>query len=186
VSANPRKRGRLSLAKILNRTELDIQKRLYWTIGTRRAVSMPNVYVFDSNESDFVTVTKAGYIDEYEIKVTRSDLFADRKKHRHISYQHLSRWRWRTEGKITWLYGQRAQYPNRFWYVVPERLVREDEVPLFAGLMFVSETGRVFEVKKAPKLHGSKAAESIIQKIVASGYHRYLRNWANGSGSAFD
>lgn len=162
----------------MNSTELEIQKRLYWRLGEKREYAMPNVYVFE-NESDFLTVTRAGYIDEYEVKISRSDFRADFKKRRHINYQTLTPWRWYTRGDVTWLYGRNVQYPNRFWYAVPEDLVTPDEVPEYAGLIYVTDKGMAVEAKKAPKLHGNKASDATMNKVLRAGYFRYIDGWRN-------
>ena len=41
----------------------------------------PNVFVYEW-ESDFVSVTRAGIIHEYEVKISHSDFMLDAKKYR--------------------------------------------------------------------------------------------------------
>ena len=41
---------------------------------------IPNCYTAHDNEADFFAVRKSGFCDEFEIKVSRSDLLNDKKK----------------------------------------------------------------------------------------------------------
>lgn len=172
-------------------TEAGIQRLMYNRFGHQRAYCMPNVYVF-ANESDLLTVTKAGYTDEYEIKLSRSDFMADKRKHRYESYHHVSPWhglqysRRQDDGTQLHWTGIRPRkiennFPNRFWYVVPEGLVTADEVPAYAGLMYITQAGQMMQfckkIKNAPKLHGKKAGPRILDRINKSAYFRYTNHW---------
>lgn len=159
-----------------NETEIDIQRRVYWVIGTRREYCIANIYVYGRNESDLLTVTKAGYVDEIEVKVTRSDFHKDKSKHRHEAYLTLPAWRYTEQGPVCWLHGL-AHYPNRFWYAVPENLVTPEEVPEYAGLYYVTDDGRVYAVKKAPQLHEAKAGPFVVRKILRAAYFRHIETW---------
>jgi len=60
-------------------TEAIIQKDLYFSIGYQRLIAVPNTEHWEGNgECDLLTVTRAMYTDEYEIKLNRSDFLADR------------------------------------------------------------------------------------------------------------
>ena len=71
--------------------------------------------------------------------------------------------------------------PNYFYYVVPEGLVTEDEVPEYAGLIYVYATvignGKIYyqfqEIKAAPRLHGNKIDE-INLKLIDKFYYNYI------------
>lgn len=139
--------------------ERGIQKRLYWNIGHGRAYAMVNVHVF-CNESDFLTVTKNGYVDEYEIKISRSDFLRDFGKSRHISYKDPSQY-------------PESRFPNRFWFVVPDGLMSIDETPDYAGLIYCHDNGATPVVKPAPMLHRNKDGEFVTEKLLVSAYHRF-------------
>lgn len=51
--------------------------------------------------------------------------------------------------------------PNQFYYVVPNGLIKESEVPLYAGLMYCSDNG-IDVIRKAPYLHKRKMDLRII------------------------
>ena len=176
-------------------TEAWIQSRLYWRWGVGRAVSMPNVFVYGGNESDFLTITKAGYVDEYEIKLSRSDFNADKRKARHESY--LWRSPWRSWGGVWYpgahggerikythvrLEGLAPQYPNRFWYVAPAGLLTLEDLPKFAGLVeYHHQRNTLAVVHKAPKLHGERAPASIKSAMLRAAYFRYSERWARSA-----
>lgn len=73
------------------------------------------------------------YLTAIEIKVTRSDFKADTE-----------------EKRAPWRY-----YTNKFVYAVPEGLVAPDEVPDYAGLWYVDESG----IGPSPWQHGVTVAK---------------------------
>lgn len=101
-----------------------------------------NLYVFGW-ESDLLFLSKSGVWTEIEIKVSRSDFLADLKK---------------VEKHSVLADKQNHMKPNRFFYAVPEGLVLQDEVPDYAGLLWVMNSGCHFTVaiKPAPSLHNHK------------------------------
>ena len=61
-------------------TEREIQAALYCDIVNRgHRYIVPNSGVFGW-EADMISCTRAGYINEWEIKISRSDFLADMKK----------------------------------------------------------------------------------------------------------
>ena len=174
-------------------TETDIQRLLYWQhlIHRSRDVGMPNVFVYGGNESDYLTITKAGFVDEYEIKISRADFLADKRKDRHERYQVITPWRWDSGSVHEYVGGERMrwpytylrqstladQYPNRFWYVVPDGLVGPDDLPSYAGLTYVKDDNRCTDIVKAPQLHKEKAPNRVRAKVMAAAYHRFNNFW---------
>ena len=157
-------------------TEGTLQAALFYRWGMGREFSMPN-YTYFCNESDFLTVTKNGYVDEYEIKISRSDYRADQKKERWELYKtrpHLRR-------GTTFSYSQYPhttvfyrRYPNRFWYVTPEGLITPDELPEYAGLITRNERDILTIERQAPKLHANKAPPGLIIDMRARAANRYI------------
>lgn len=107
-----------------------------------------------------ISVTKAGLIVEYEIKISRSDFRADFKKIRH---------------RI--LDSRKINEPHRgaayFYYAVPRDLVRTTEVPDHAGLIYCDPVFQI--VKQAPRLHSNKITDHQRQWLERSLLHRYWR-----------
>lgn len=127
---------------------------------------VPNVYVFKADwESDFFVQKENGYCYEFEIKITRSDFFADfKKKTKHDILQ---------TGTHTVYSGIREHKyrPNKLFYVVPINLIKVEEVPKYAGLMYV-EDYTVITVKEAPFIHKEKL--KFEDKLCHKFYHYWL------------
>lgn len=121
-------------------TEKDIQEKLRFFFSQPR-YKLDNLYVFGW-ESDCLLLTKSGYWYEFEIKISRSDFKNDFKnkeeKHRILE----------SKGETT--------KPNYFYYIVPEGLIEVEEVPPYAGLIYVTPNGFRNIVKAAPALHKVK------------------------------
>jgi len=178
-------------------SERRIQDQLYrylWQKGHHEI--SPNVYLYEW-ESDMVSLTKAGYLHEYEIKISRSDFLADKKKvEKHSGVQHG--WRLLTDyEKLQYdhqkqnEFFQKAGYfkhltseghhrldrPNYFWYVCPADMVKPEEVPDYAGLMYVGDKDwhAITVVRQAPKLHRVQATSAQIMTILVAMEWRYWR-----------
>lgn len=116
-----------------------------------------NIY---SWESDALYITKSGYAYEFEIKISRSD-FKNDFKHKAKKHQILES----SDVGIT-------NRPNYFFYVVPEGMVKVEEVPEYAGLIYViphfrPSDGTIYRysfnvVKEAKKLHKTKVDEEAL------------------------
>lgn len=133
----------------------------------------PNIHL-GGFECDILELTKAGYLYEYEVKISKADFKADAKKKTWAG----------TKYELIKL-GNRTNY---FYYVVPEGLLSVEDVPEFAGLIWarkgehgISIKGETivndriyFDYKKAAlKLSKEKASEKRILKLMESMYYRY-------------
>ena len=123
-----------------------------------------NVY---SWESDVLKFTNSGYAYEFEIKISRADFKNDfkNKKKKHSLLENK----------------ENVNKPNYFYYVVPENLITIEEVPEYAGLIYIYGTvlgnGRHYysfsEIKKAPKLHAEKMDVEKLN-LVDKFYYNYI------------
>lgn len=139
----------------------------------------PNVFV-DLFEADIMEITKAGYAHELEVKISRADFMADVKKEQHTWVKNAD---WTKRKRITinkHEHMRAGERVNTFTYIVPEGLVREDEVPQKAGLIYVTvneyrgKTRFSFKViRKAGNLSKTKHGERIKEKCLLSTYYRY-------------
>ena len=164
-------------------TEEYIQDKLnrFFAISTQKYV-IENLYVFKW-ESDKLIETRSGLIYEFEVKVSRSDFFNDfNKKDKHFVLEGKT-------GTVPSYDDVKARYcfvndenyrtdkykrPNYFYYAVPEGLVKEEEVPDYAGLIYIlpedqdwkADGSRCWDgfyiVKKAPKLHDTKYTDEEL------------------------
>lgn len=118
-------------------TTKEIQKAICIAETRKRNLCCENVkYLFSDWENDVLSLNDSGYLVEFEVKVSRSDFLADRKKSRFIHYdKSLSI----------------AYTPNRFYYAVPQGLINSSELPWFAGLIYVSD--KIELIQKAPLIH---------------------------------
>lgn len=130
-----------------------------------------NCYI-DNFECDILEVNQSGFTTEYEVKISRSDFKNDRKKldlSRNVLKDDLIQ------------LGNRTNY---FYYVVPENLLSVDEIPEYAGLIYVKQkqeskryTMLMFErIKKAPKLHKNKIQTETYIEILEKIYLKFMSN----------
>jgi hypothetical protein len=132
-----------------------------------------NKYIFDHDwECDFFSVTKAGYMYEVEIKISKSDYQADFIKFKHKLFEGRKQSEVIKEAKYKWSKRWKKQVrmspekkfnpaettmPNRFFFACPEGLIDVNEVPEYAGLIYVDKNTQVARiVKQAPLLHNKK------------------------------
>lgn len=112
---------------------------------------LSNVYVFKHNwESDFFIVRQNGYCIEFEIKISRTDFFNDKKKvDKHLILE--------TGKSIRYNIQEQHDFkPNKFYYVVPDNLITVDEIPKYAGLLYIDSFNQIITLKEAPFLHKNK------------------------------
>lgn len=139
---------------------------------------LANVFVFKRDwESDFFVQKDNGYSYEFEVKISRSDFLSDKKKvEKHLilengryqkkatesTYNYQTRM-WDNQEIIT--DEEHTFRPNKFFYVVPEGMIKADEVPAYAGLMYVpiERHKDIVTVKDAPFIHKEKLSfESVL------------------------
>jgi len=127
-------------------------------------------------EADVLMLSKAGYATEYEIKISRSDFAADKKKvYKHNTYEKV----FRNEPFVWWNDKPRRKngIPNYFVYVVPFYFNLDTlKVPEYAGLWVVGESGISFE-KVPPCIHKEKHKEFWVGKIAHSLNAKYYYHY---------
>lgn len=102
-------------------------------------------------EMDVMSVSKSGYLYEFEVKVSRSDFMADfKKKNRQFN-----------DG-INGVVVPRLS-PNFFSYVCPDGMIVENEIPSYAGLYYASING-LKTIRKPTIIHKEKRALADIQQ----------------------
>lgn len=182
-------------------TEEYIQGKLnsFFALSTQK-YNVDNLYVFDW-ESDKLIETRSGMLYEFEIKVSRSDYKNDFKnkpdKHAILEgkEEYLPKFdRICDENKSRWADQYRIstkKKPNYFYYAVPEGLISEDEVPSYAGLIYVlpenaskSKDGRYcydgfYIVKKAPAIHKTKYTAEELN--LADKFYYNMLTWKSNA-----
>lgn len=122
-----------------------------------------NLYVFGW-ESDMLIKTRSGYWYEVECKISLADFKND--------FTHK-----RQKHELLKMGDEKHGRPNYFYYCVPWYL-SEKVLPLlpdYAGLIVLTENGRLNEVKRSPCLHKQKYTNEEL-KLCDKFYYAY-RNW---------
>ena len=134
-------------------TERSIQDALtkYFLSSSTKKYNIYNLFVYDW-ESDYLAVTNNDYVYECEIKISRADFFNDLKnkkeKHQILESSEVSG----------------SKRPNYFYYAVPDGLIKPEEVPAYAGLIYVNPWG-VSIVKDAKGLLPGKSAINELKLV---------------------
>jgi len=150
----------------------------------RYEMMLPNVFTSHDNEVDFLGIRKSGFCDEFEIKLSRSDFMADKKKFvmwREPSQEEyrLSFGGWDDRQNLDWYkpkheaLEQGLMMVNYFTFAVPAGLVSVNEVPEFAGLIEVMEDRRLKWLKEPVRLHRNKLTDSQKYQLARKGAYRY-------------
>jgi len=114
--------------------------KILWSHYSASEYKLCNTFVFDF-ESDFMCISKSGYVIECEVKVSRSDYFCDFNKKNYHNKKH------------DLLQDINKKYkPNKFFFVTPKGLIKKEEIPPYAGLIEI-ENGCIYFTKQAPFLH---------------------------------
>lgn len=137
-------------------------------------------FVAYSWESDYLAVSRSGYVHECEIKISHSDFLNEFRhkanKLRILGGEALTQ---REFYGCELLGDLPMQSPNYFWYVCPVGVISESECPKFAGLLYVTESGDFKCIRRAPCLHKVKFEEqmSVANVDLKSKFYYAMWNW---------
>lgn len=139
-----------------------------------------NVFVYKW-ESDLFSVTSTDYAIEIEVKVSRSDFFADFKKDKHFLLSKHNHTLLTMRGSC---YSDNFSsinvvevhklIPNRFYFCCPKGMLLASEIPKYAGLIHVKDGGEYSIIKNAPLLHKDKFD---YKKML---FNKYMYGYING------
>lgn len=149
----------------MNKTCPQIQRALFRFYDKKNFPYMCTNTQALNQEADFVAVSRTGFITECEIKISRGDYFKDFKK----EYKHprmVSNFNKSTEPGLYCV--------NYFYFAVTDNLVQPEEVPEYAGLLWIDGSGKTHVMKQAPLLHRSKVTDSVIIKLLRSMMYKYF------------
>lgn len=145
----------------------------------RRSWILPSYMPDNWFECDLFEATKSGYWNEYEIKVSRSDFFADAKKGncRNNSWTSPGI----TLGNKHKILAERDRGPNRFYFVTAKDIVGPEDIPEWAGWFearseSLSSVGMVGLKKRklAPRRHNNKLDPRIKEHAESVIYYRLM------------
>ena len=196
-------------------TEQKIQKALNHFFASEK-YNIDGLFVF-SWESDKLLRTQAGYYYEFEVKISRSDFKNDFKhkidKHIILSstmpdeqaqpiqatlfdnlyQQKRKRYPEITKEQVIERWGdvesicRDKRMPNYFYYAVPEGLLEPDEVPPYAGLVYITTYKGSFEnepdkwrhdykvIRTAPQLHKTKYTDGELN--LGEKFYYNMKTW---------
>jgi len=166
-------------------TERIIQRHLKRLFGNYN-YPICNAFIFGW-ESDFFAISKSGYCVEVEIKISRADFKKDFTKtdkhyllanHKKNAIMEKTPWEGYTppgatepimrNGASSGIYFKcpADRLPNKFYYACPQGLLAPEEIPSYAGLLYVT-AGDIQEIKPAPFLHKKKNdhTKALLQKF---------------------
>ena len=139
---------------------------------------MDNTY-----ESDMLIFKENGSIFEIEIKVSRADFFADFKKgQKHLCLEEGGF----TANKDTWKTNKETrkvnkfkkgefisvELPNRFYFAVPEGMIKVNELPEYCGLFYIGKSGSVKKIKESKIL--TKERKIDFEKLANKFYWAWM------------
>lgn len=146
--------------------ERQLSARLFrWLAPNGYDYICPNVHLFGW-ESDLLAVSEAGYIVEYEIKRSTTDLRRDSRKPRTGML----------ESKLDES-GSSRRVPSRFFYAAPKGVLDESSIPPFAGFVEVTPTGKPDIQRKAPRLTKAKATQRQRDRLARSLMYHAFDAW---------
>ena len=143
----------------------NILKKYFLSESTKK-YEITNLFVYGW-ESDYLAITKSMVAYEVEIKVSKEDFKNDfkNKQDKHLLFE---------DGNMIGRFPKGSSMPNYFYYAVPEGLVSPEEVPDYAGLLYVQPWGITF-VKQPKKLTDEKF--DIVKLYLADKFYYNMLSW---------
>lgn len=179
-------------------TEQSIQKRLNHFFASWK-YNVDGLFVFGW-ESDKLIWTVAGYIYEFEVKISRADYMNDfrHKVEKHLLlnsatsdehsevrqqdlFDYLLKQKRKRYPQITMDQAKQRmkpvgdRMPNYFYYAVPDGMLEGDEVPPYAGLIYIHEDSGFTVVRKAPRLHSTKYTDGELN--LGEKFYYNMKTW---------
>lgn len=129
-----------------------IQKALCESLAKMGHQALCENFDYMVSEMDVASLSKSGLIHEFEVKISRADFKADKKKTLKFKYYEMR---------------HEPYCPNYFYYVCPEGLIKKEEIPDYAGLYYYSKEG-LWKEKNAKRLHNSPVQnlEKVLRKML--------------------
>lgn len=171
----------------MNNTEREIISAVFKNkkrLCTSYDIGVPNCYTSHDNEADLFFIRSSGFCDEIEVKVSRSDFLADKNKRVHYRQSESNEWYWKENG-LEFAPYTKTKYDalvdgdmmaNYFWYAIKEGIGGIDDIPKFAGLITVNESGSVRVLRAPDRLHKRKLTDADKYKISKKCCYRFWRS----------
>ena len=151
----------------MKHTEQSIIKELHYRFPRQNVeFKLHNCFIF-AWESDFFFITKSGYAVEIEIKISKADFKKDSEK---VDKHYKMRF-----PKVDKTIHPYSQIPNQFYYCCPDGMITADQLPPYAGLIYITDNrgvNGVNIVKKAPYIHKEKL--NFYKILCEKFYNKYM------------
>ena len=149
-------------------TEKKIQDkfRMYFMSPNTKKYEITNLFIYGW-ESDYLAITKSMVAYEVEIKISKADFNNDfkNKQDKHLLFE---------DGNMIGRFPKGSSMPNYFYYAVPDGLIGAEEVPDYAGLLYVQPWGITF-VKQPKKLTDEKF--DPVKLYLADKFYYNMQSW---------
>jgi hypothetical protein len=149
-------------------TEADMQNIVAATVQQARDLALvPNCGAL-GHEADLLRITDRRQVHEIEIKISRSDFLADRRKTKNLKLDK----RWAD------IYARRGRLPHYFWYAVLADVASSEELPDHAGLIVV-EGSEAKVLRPAKRIHKEALSDRVFEYALRG---QRLRYWQERDG----
>lgn len=143
-------------------------------------IAVPNITTcHDFWEADLLSMTKSFLLHEFEIKLSRSDFAKEKRIIENCLDDGCKLRRFESLSKQLSENSDLGIAPNYFWYCAPSGVIKEEEIPDYAGLIEFYEfrkEDRINIIKPAPRLHSGKASDKVIYSMMRSLNFRHWKN----------
>lgn len=147
-------------------TEADMQNIVAATVQQARDLALvPNCGAL-GHEADLLRITEKRVVHEIEIKITRPDFLADRKKPKLFKLGHVD------------IYARLGHLPHFFWYAVLAGVTGAEDLPEHAGLIVV-EGSAAKVVRQAKRIHKEPLGDCVFEYALRG---QRLRYWQERDG----
>lgn len=159
--------------------ERDIQVILNdnFCLKKQHELTVPNITTcHEFWEADLLSMTKSGFLHEFEIKATRSDWA---KEKRIIENMLDDGCKLRRAQSLSKQFSEKEDLgisPNYFWLCAPSGVIWEEEIPDYAGVIEIYEfrqKHRIKIIKNAPRLHNGKASDKMMFSMLRSMNYKF-------------
>ena len=154
---------------------IEIQYALFqWLRLRSRLLVLTNIIPWYWYECDLFSITKALYFHEVEVKVSRSDFYADFRKHgKHETLAQKD--------------GHKRLMPRTFCFACPADLLVSEDIPEYTGLIWVNRKESTYPegfpqysvevMVKPPALPALKMSAEQVSRIASNLWWRYANTW---------
>jgi len=122
------------------------------------------------SEMDIAKITSTEYIYEYELKISRADFIKeiknfnennDRQKYwKHLMMKEAFNNKKKNYKRKT------NSIANKFYFVCPENMIKEDEILDYQGLIYIDNKYDFKVIKEAKFLHKNKISIKILKRFM--------------------